>query len=199
METRSDTNGGGARPLPWVLAIVTGLVRLIPVINNFAPLGAVGLFSGAKLRRWHGFVLPVALFAFTDIVLWALRGPDYGLFHPTRAFVYPSILLYAVIGRALASTDSVWRVGLAAVLGSFQFFVITNLGTWLFGLDIFGNAYPQTVEGLLYCYTAAVPFHQYTLLSDLGFTAVLFGAHAWLTRTSLATQPEAAAVPERVS
>ena len=34
------------------------------------------------------------------------------------------------------------------------------------------------------CYAYALPFFRYTLAGDLGFAAVLFGAHAWLARTA---------------
>src|SRR5262249_26507365 len=128
METRSDLNGtrtapGFARPLAGVLAVAVGLVRLIPHPWNFTPVGAVGLFAGGRLRSWHAFALPLGLMALTDLALWGLRGPDYSPFHVTRAFVYPSILLYALLGKVLAAGESVWRIGLASVLGSLQFFL----------------------------------------------------------------------------
>jgi hypothetical protein len=186
-----------AKPLRqrWTaaLAVAVGLIRLVPHPWNFTPVGAVGLFSGGRLRGWYAFAVPVGLMAFTDLVLWALRGPDFSPLHVSRLFVYPSILLYALIGRALAATESPWRIGLASTLGSLQFFAVTNFGTWLFGLDNFSNPYPKTVEGFLTCYAAAVPFYGYTLLSDFGFSVLLFGAYAVLARTAAAHRPAAAA------
>jgi hypothetical protein len=43
------------------------------------------------------------------------------------------------------------------------------------------------------CFAAGVPFFRWTLLSDLAYTAVLFGLYAWLTRTVAARERIAAA------
>lgn len=42
--------------------------------------------------------------------------------------------------------------------------------------------YPHTLAGVLACYTAGVPFFWRTLASDLFYSGVLFGLHAWLSR-----------------
>ena len=65
------------------------------------------------------------------------------------------------------------------MLGSLQFFLLTNLGVWLVG-D--GHLYPRTPAGLMACYVAALPFFGRTLAADLGYATVLFGLHAWLSR-----------------
>jgi len=79
----------------------------------------------------------------------------------------------------LRATESPWRIGGAAALGSLQFFVITNFGVWL-GAKF---AYAHTLAGLAACYVAAIPFYGRTLASDLLYSAALFGLHAWLSRT----------------
>jgi hypothetical protein len=38
-----------------------------------------------------------------------------------------------------------------------------------------GHFYPQTPAGLVDCYVAAIPFFQNTLLSNLFYSALLFG------------------------
>ena len=37
--------------------------------------------------------------------------------------------------------------------------------------------YPKTSEGLLACYTAAIPFFWNTMAGDLVFTGLLFGGY----------------------
>ena len=98
----------------------------------------------------------------------------------SRSFVYGSFLLYVLIepaarrdGIALADRPA------PACCGSLQFFFFANLGTWATE-----NLYPHTVEGLLACFVAGLPFYSYTLLGDLGYSAVLFGLHALLSRTA---------------
>ena len=40
----------------------------------------------------------------------------------------------------------------------------------------------MTFSGLIACYIAGLPFLGYTLLGDLGCTAAVFAAEAWLTQ-----------------
>jgi hypothetical protein len=60
---------------------------------------------------------------------------------------------------------------------SVLFFVLTNFGVWAFDA-----LYPKTLEGLMACYVAAIPFFRNTLLGDLSYTVVLFGGFALLER-----------------
>jgi hypothetical protein len=92
--------------------------------------------------------------------------------------MYASYLISVWMGRRLRATENVSRIAAFTVINSMQFFLITNFGSWLWF-----QAYPRSAAGLVTCYVAAIPFFGWTLLSDLSYTAVLFGLHAWLTRT----------------
>ena len=61
--------------------------------------------------------------------------------------------------------------------GSVLFFVWTNFGVWAFW-----NLYPHTLEGLVACYTAAIPFFRNTLLGDVVYSTALFGGFALAER-----------------
>ena len=63
--------------------ILGALIRVTQHLN-FAPVGAMSLFAGARLRGWQAYALPLALMAITDLLLggyWATsrrlywRGP----------------------------------------------------------------------------------------------------------------------------
>jgi hypothetical protein len=177
-----------SRPLATGLAILAGIVRLLPHPWNFTPLGALGLYGGARLRSWQAFALPLVVLAVTDLVLWVLLDN-----HPFDPFVYGSFLIYVLLGRLLSRTQSPWRIGLASLVGSLQFFIITNFGVWLTGLGKPYATYPGSLEGLVACYLAAIPFYGKdvapplgflgnTILGDLAFTALLFAGHALLAR-----------------
>ena len=60
-----------------------------------------------------------------------------------------------------------------------QFFLITNFGSWMAG----HGTYSRTLSGVMACYAAGVPFFWRTLASDLVYSGLLFGLHAWLSRT----------------
>jgi hypothetical protein len=182
-EPNMHTNPVNAtRPAALVLSMAAGLFRLLPSWlrpYNLAPVGAIGIFGGARLCRWQAFLLPLAIMVGSDFLLGVLRGHEYGLWHYSRIFVYSSVLVYVLIGRLLTRTEAVWWIAGASLLGSLQFFVITNFGDWLYS----PLNYPKDLTGLVECYVAALPFFHPTVISDLGFTAILFGTHAVLSRT----------------
>jgi hypothetical protein len=162
------------------LALGAGTVRVVDNLFrlfNLSPIGAMGIFGGARLRSWQAYVLPPAIMAATDLCLWVLHGfhDDYSLWHVSRPFVYGSFMLYVLIGRTLANTNSPWKIGAASLVGSLQFFLITNFQAWLEHTHL----YARDLTGLVQCYLAGLAFDGgRTLLADLLFTAVLFGLHA---------------------
>jgi hypothetical protein len=53
--------------------------------------------------------------------------------------------------------------------------LISNFTEW-YGA---GSLYPRTPEGLMACYTAALPFLKNTLLSNVLFSSLMFGVYEW--------------------
>jgi hypothetical protein len=172
-------NKNSARPLAVALLVVGALIR-VTQHWNFAPVGAMSLFAGARLRGWQAYLLPLVLMAITD--------PLLGGYSAATPLVYLSFMVSVWIGTRLRKTENPLAIGGAAVVGSVQFFLITNFA-WLAG----SNMYPHTLQGVLQCYTAGIPFFWRTLASDLVYTGVLFGLHAWLSRT--VARSERIAVP----
>jgi hypothetical protein len=142
--------------------LVAAALRLVPHPPNFSPIDAMALFSGAYLgRRSIAIEAPFAALLLSDAVL--------GFYHG-MATVYATVALIVVIGWWLSSRRTPLRIAAAAVASSVTFFVITNLGMWLFS-----GIYPVTYAGLVACYTAAIPFFQNTLAGDLFYGVLLFG------------------------
>jgi hypothetical protein len=170
-----DTNNK-ARLVALLVAIFAATsMRLLPHPPNFSPIAAMALFSGAYLpKRAVAFAAPFAALLLSDAVLGFYAGMN---------FVYFSFALTVLIGWALASRKTPFLIGAAAVASSVLFFVLTNFGMWLFS-----GFYPRTVEGLVACYVAAIPFFQNTLAGDLFYTALLFGGLAVAERMLPAIQ-----------
>ena len=164
------------RPVALSLTVLGAIARLLPHPPNFAPVGATSLFAGARLRGWQAYLVPLVLMAITD----PIRSTFYGVAWYTRyqLFSYASFLIAVWLGRRLRSSESISRIAAITVINSMQFFLLTNFGAWLWF-----QAYPRTAAGLASCYVAAIPFFGWTLAGDLLYTAVLFGLHAWLSRT----------------
>jgi hypothetical protein len=158
-----------ARPLAIALLILGALIR-VTQHWNFAPVGAMSLFAGARLRGWKAYALPLALMAITD--------PFLGGYSWATPLVYASFMLNVWIGSRLRESENGLAIGGAAIAGSVQFFLLTNL-PWLCQ----SCGYPAGFAGVLASYTAGVPFYWRTLASDLLYSGVLFGLHSWLSRT----------------
>jgi hypothetical protein len=93
-------------------------------------------------------------------------------FHETMWAVYLSFALIVVLGITMLKEKKAGNSFFASVISSVSFFIITNFGIW-----ISTSYYAKTGAGLAACYTAAIPFFHQTLLSDLFFTGILFGAY----------------------
>ena len=180
----SSSKPAGA--LTAAAAVIASLARLVPHPPNCTPVGALGLFAGGRLPFWLALPLPLALMAATDYLLFAWNGEA-----PYNRGVYVSLIVYVLLGRLLMGSKSPLRIGAVAVLGSVQFFLITNLGVWFNQHGLATPMYPRTTAGLIECYIAGLPFLGYTLLGDLGCSAVLFGVHALVTQPEPTTEPVA--------
>ncbi len=138
-------------------------------IQNFSPVAAIALFSGAYLGRHSlGFIAPLGALFLSDLLIG---------FHSQMLVVYGSMALTVCLGWLVAKRRSPASIGLAAVAGSVLFYAITNFGVWAFS-----DMYPKTLAGLMACYAAAIPFFQNSLAGDLFFTAILFGGFALAER-----------------
>jgi len=156
-------------PLAVALTVLSAFGRLLPHPPNVTPLGASSLFAGARVNSWMAYLLPILVMAVTD--------PLVGGYSRATPVIYLCFLISVWIGRQVRSTDSPLRIGSACLLCSVQFFVLTNLATWMLG-----GYYAKSFAGLTTCYVAALPFFGATLLGDLLFTAAIFGAYALLAR-----------------
>jgi hypothetical protein len=142
--------------------VAAALLRLVPHLPNFSPIGAMALFSGAYLgRRGVAFVAPLAAMVLSDVVIGFYAGVW---------ITYLAVTLIVMIGILALSRISVLRIGTAAIASSIVFFAVSNFGTWALS-----GMYPHTLAGLEACYVAAIPFFQNTIAGDLFYATLLFG------------------------
>ena len=130
-----------------VLAVIT---RLLPHPPNVTPITAIALFGGCNIKDKNlAFVLPLLCMFLTDLFLG---------FHIIMPFVYLSFMCISYIG---INSEKITN---GTIFGSsLLFFLVTNFGVWFFG-------YPNTLAGLVSCYTLALPFFVNTIIGDLFFT-----------------------------
>ena len=165
----------------FATTIVAAAIRLPIAIKppNVNMIGSLGLFGGARLPLWQAIGMPLAAMVASDLMLEQLFG--WRAFIP---YVYIGFAAYILLGRfLLRRNDAPLRIGAVSLLGSAVFFVITNFGAWITDINSTNPWYESTLAGLVKCFTAGIPFFGYTLAGDLGFAAVLFGAHVYAKAT----------------
>lgn len=167
-------------------ALVTGFItlavlsRILPHPYNFTPLGAIALFGAAYFKKAHWAILiPLVAMWLSDLIInnliFSRFFDGFTLFHSGVFWIYGSLVLIALMGRKTLQTVTPLRVAGSAVGASVIFFLLSNFGVWISGM-----MYPLTVEGLVACYTAALPFVHYTLAGDLLYSTALFGGFEYL-------------------
>ncbi|WP_439626618.1 DUF6580 family putative transport protein [Gemmata sp.] len=168
------------RGLAWAgvatAAALPAIVSVLPASAqpwNVSVIGAVGLFAAARLSFNRAFLfVALAIIAKDAAVYFALGMDPYPL-----SWVY--FLGYVAVGYAfLRRTDSPLTIAGGALGASLLFFTASNFVSWLEQAAPYG----YSLAGLADCYAAGVPFFRGTIVGDLFFSGVLFGAHAVLSR-----------------
>jgi hypothetical protein len=180
-----------------VLAVIAVLYRAAPryllppdtyLLWHLVPVGALALFAGSRLRVRWAFLIPFGVMLLSDLLLIVpLKAQGMTPFSWATPLLYASFMVYVLFGRLVSEGElSPLVIGGAALLGSVQFFLLSNFTAWYNS-----QLYPQTLAGLTECYLAGVPFYRGTLVGDLFFSALIFGVHAIVFRPArhLATGP----------
>jgi hypothetical protein len=146
--------------LALALIVIGILSRLVPHPPNVTAVVGVTLLGAYAIRNvWLAMLVPLVVMGLADLALgW----------HSSALFTYAGMLCGTFIGRWLLPKFSPLRLGGAAFLASLAFFLISNFGVYL------GGYYGYGLDGFLACYVAAIPFWGYSLIGDLGSTAILF-------------------------
>lgn len=155
-----------------VLAIAVRFLLLsVPhMFLNLTPVGAALLFFGAKGPKRLAW-LPLVAFIAADIYMTKARYA-----YPLTADAVFTWVWYAAIlglGMLLRRKQSPARVFGASLVAAISFFVVSNFAVW-----VVWDMYPKTINGLMLCYAAAIPFFRNELVSDVLFTAVFFSVPA---------------------
>ena len=158
-----------------LLVLLGAFSRLLPHPPNLVAMGAIGLYSGARLPRRWAWAVPIAAMALSDLLLdWGTGREAITL---VRVAVYGSFALMVFVGRRLARPAQAGRLAVLSAGGAVFFFLTTNFAVWA-SL----GTYPPSLAGLALCYVAAIPFFWNTLAAELAGTGLLFSVDALARR-----------------
>ena len=135
--------------------IALSVSRFIPHPPNFTSLMALSFYIPAIFGIRY---LPMLIISFviTDLIIG---------FHNVTLFTWGSVILIGLMSKFFIKNTTNRITG--ALIGACLFFIITNFGVWSLG------SYGYSFEGLIKCYTLAIPFFGNTLISTLIFSAII--------------------------
>ncbi len=147
---------------------IAAMTRILPHPSNFTAVGAMALFAGATMsNRWLSLLIPAAALFITDLFLG---------FHNTMWAVYGAIALTTMIGWVIRDRQNVITITGGSLIAVMLFFLITNSAMWVVGFFVPDGFYAQNWTGLYQSIAAGIPYLNNSLLSQLVYTGVLFGA-----------------------
>lgn len=141
---------------------------------NVSPVAALALLSGCIFsKRSMAIAVPLSVMVISDL---KFGGYDFFI----MMSVYTCLMLPALAGPWLKShlqapqrvAKTCLTIGASGLLCSLTFFIVTNLTLWWSG-----SMYPNSVSGLMLCFSQAIPFFRHTLMGDMVFAFAFLGSY----------------------
>ena len=144
--------------LCFVLIVLGALSRVIDHAPNFTPVIAIAIMSGLFIKNKYIMMIPLSIMLLSDLFI---DSYPLGL----AFWVYLPIIF--VCYSAYLSKSNGSNIVKFSFFGPIVFFIVSNFGVWFMG------GYPKNLEGLVTCYTMAIPFFKNTLSSTIIFNAMV--------------------------
>jgi hypothetical protein len=137
------------------ILIALSASRFIPHPPNFTSLLALSFYVPVLFGLRYLPVLIIS-FAITDLIIG---------YHSGTHWTWGSVLIIGLMSQYFSKNINLRLIG--SLFGAFIFFLVTNFGVWTSGM------YSFTVDGLIECYTLAIPFFTFSLISTTIFSLLI--------------------------
>lgn len=163
---------------------------------GFAPQIAMALFAGSVSKdKRFAFLFPVLSLFISDLLYQVLYSQGLSTIKGFYSGQWQNYLLIAsitVIGFFI-NKNRISQIFIGSLAGAVYFFLISNFMVWIGGgWDINNQPYPRSFSGLMLCYSEALPFFKWSVLSTLLFNGVFFGSFYLLGKSVLKKEVQAA-------
>jgi len=163
---------------------------------GFAPQIAMALFAGSVSKdKRFAFLFPVLSLFISDLLYQFLYSQGLSTIKGFYSGQWQNYLLIAsitVIGFFI-NKNRISQIFIGSLAGAVYFFLISNFMVWIGGgWDINNQPYPRSFSGLMLCYSEALPFFKWSVLSTLLFNGVFFGSFYLLGKSVLKKEVQAA-------
>jgi hypothetical protein len=139
---------------PALYITINGITQPLFMIDLFFLVAIISILSGLLLKSYYVFIVPISIMLITDIII----GNNYIFLFTWSGFAIIGLMFYVLKVKnkfTLKKTPLIFGVGIGSVL---IYDLWTNFGCWL-------GWYPHNLSGLSLCYTVALPFTLWHLLS----------------------------------
>jgi len=163
---------------------------------GFAPQIAMALFAGSisKDKRF-AFLFPVLSLFISDLLYQFLYSQGLSTIKGFYSGQWQNYLLIAsitIIGFFI-NKNKIGQIFIGSLAGAVYFFLISNFMVWIGGgWDINNQPYPRSFSGLMLCFSEALPFFKWSVLSTLLFNGAFFGSFYLLGKSVLKKEMQAA-------
>jgi hypothetical protein len=106
----------------------------------------------------------------------------FEVFHIAPGFWgWGQLVGYGILALITILAFSLKKINVRNVIGyslisSVIFFVLSNLSFFVIDNPIY-HTYPQNANGFMQCYVQALPFFKTSVIADLVYSSILFGAY----------------------
>jgi len=133
------------------------------MMDIFFVIAVISILSGLLLGSYYTFVVPISIMIITDLML----GNNMIFLFTWTGFILLALVGYFVRPKTGLSLKKAPLILGSGIVGILLYDLWTNFGCWL-------GWYPKTIGGLATCYTVAIPFTIWHLVSTtIALTAVV--------------------------
>ena len=139
---------------PAFYLTIGGVTQPMFMMDVFFLVAIVALLSGLLLGSYYAFIVPISVILITDIII----GNNYIFLFTWSGFAMIGLIGYILKAKnkfTIKKMPTIFGAGICSVL---LYDLWTNFGCWL-------GWYPHTIGGLSACYTVALPFTLWHILS----------------------------------
>ena len=163
---------------------------------GFAPQIAMALFAGSVSKdKRFAFLFPILSLFISDLIYQLLYIQGLTTIKGFYSGQWQNYLLIAsitIIGFFI-NKKKIGQIFIGSLAGAVYFFLISNFMVWIGGgWDINNQPYPRSFSGLMLCYSEALPFFKWSVLSTLLFNGIFFGSFYLLGKSVLKKEIQAA-------
>ena len=147
--------------IPIIMMPLLVISRMISDIPNFTATIALIMFTSYLIRDKFLSVLVILV---SQIISDLYIGIYSSMF-----FVYGAYVFIALLSPIIMNKLNFKSVLISSLVTPTIFYIVSNFGVW-----ITGSTYPLSLDGLIMCYVAGIPFFDETLLSTVVFSVTIY-------------------------